>query len=77
MKKSPPLDAMLTPKEAAEWLGISAQTVMRKSKGRNPKLPAFRIGRTTPRFHVRTIIAKLASDAGVSRDVVNNSMQKK
>lgn len=65
------LDKMLTPKEAAKWLRMSESDF--KKKGRAGVIPVFKIGRRQVLAHPRTIIAKLATDAGVKRDVIKAS----
>lgn len=66
----PHLDDLLTPGEAARWLGLSEQRLMLKTRGRNAPIPAFRVNQKVVRFHPRTILAKLARDAGVPFDVI-------
>ena len=71
------LDKFLTSREAAEWLGITQPVLVNKKiKGRNPEIPAFPIGHKSYRYHPRTIIAKLAKDAGVPFDVIAASLNK-
>jgi len=71
------LDKFLNSKEAAEWLGISQLVLVNKKiKGRNPEIPAFSLGNKSYRYHPRTIIAKLAKDAGVPFDVIAASLNK-
>jgi hypothetical protein len=41
-----------------------------KTQGRRPQIPAFRLNRQMVRFHPRTIISKLADDAGVKFEVI-------
>lgn len=67
------LDDFLSVEDAAAWLGISVKTLLKKSKGRAPVIPAFRVGHKTLRYHPRTIIAKLAKDSGVDHDVISAS----
>ena len=68
------LDSFLTLSEAAEWLGQHPRVLVAKTKGRRPITPAFWENRRVVRFHPRTILAKLASDAGVSLEVVSASL---
>jgi hypothetical protein len=70
MSKSPAiqLDDMLDPDSAAKWLKLSKRDFLEKA--RIGKIPTFSIGAKTLRFHPRTIIAKLASDAGVSFQII-------
>ena len=74
MQNSPNLDAMLSLTEAAEWLGLHRRSLLKKVKGRKPIIPAFRLSRQEYRFHPRTIIAKLAADAGVDPEVIAASL---
>jgi hypothetical protein len=69
----PQLDDFLSVEECSAWLGISVKTLLKKSKGRAPVIPAFRVGHKTLRYHPRTIIAKLAKDSGVHPDVISAS----
>jgi hypothetical protein len=68
------LDALLSLDDAATWLGISAQRLRAKTIGRRPPVPAFRLNRRVMVFHPRTILAKMAADAGVSAEVIAASM---
>lgn len=61
---------MLRTDEAAKWLSMRPRDLLARSKGRNPKIPGFWINRKVVRFHPRTIIAKLAADAGVAPEVI-------
>lgn len=64
------LDDMLTQEEAAAWLKMPLRALALKSRGRKPMIPAFRVGDRSPRYHPRTILAKLAKDAGVPMDLL-------
>src|ERR1041385_7742306 len=64
------LDDLLTLKECAAWMRMAPRELAGKSKGRNPTIPGFWINQRVVRFHPRTIIAKLAHDAGVAPAVV-------
>ncbi len=72
---APPLDGMLTPQEAAAWLRMGVETLLEKSRGRRAEIPAFRPGHKTVLFHPRTIITKLALDAGVDPRVMAASLR--
>jgi hypothetical protein len=50
-------------------MGIPRRTVLEKSKGRRPAIPVFRLGKIF-KYHPRTIIAKLAQDAGVNPELI-------
>ena len=67
------LDAMLTLEEAAPWLRLKPRELSAKSRGCKPAIPAFRLNQRVIRFHPRTIIAKLAHDAGVPLAVISAS----
>jgi hypothetical protein len=68
------LDDMLTRKEAAAWLRLSERQLVARTLGRRPKIPAFRLSRECLLFHPRTIIAKLATDAGVAPEIIQTSL---
>lgn len=68
------LDSFLTLAEAAQWLGQHPRVLVAKTKGRRPVIPAFWENRRVVRFHPRTILAKLAADAGVAPEVVAASL---
>ena len=69
------LDDMLETPAAAKWLGLSVRELLTKSKGRKAKIPAMWLNRRVVRYHPRTIIAKLAVDAGVSPEVIAASLR--
>ena len=71
------IDAMLKTEEAAKWLGLSTRALVASSKGRKAKIPAFWINQRVVRYHPRTIIAKLASDAEVAPEVIAESLNRK
>lgn len=66
----PQLDEMLTAEEAAPWLKTTVRNLHEKSKGHRAQIPAFRSGLKGPRYHPRTIITKMALDAGLSLEAV-------
>lgn len=66
----PNLDDLLTIEQAAQWLKLTPERLMAKTKGRTPQVPAFKINQRVIRFHPRTILAKLARDAGVSTETI-------
>jgi len=68
------LDRLLTAAECAAWLGLGRNTLARRSTGRRADIPAIRLGRDAVRFHPRMILAKFASDAGVSPAVISASL---
>jgi hypothetical protein len=72
MKSLDPLDQMLTPSEAAQWLRMSERNFLRK--GRSESIPVFKLGHSQVRAHPRTIIAKLAHDAGVEPEVIRSGL---
>lgn len=59
---------MLEPDAAAKWLRLTKRDLLEKA--RLEIIPKFSIGVKTLRFHPRTIIAKLASDAGVTPQII-------
>jgi hypothetical protein len=65
---------MLLPAEAALWLRLNKAVLMRKTKGRNPQIPCFRIAPNKPLFHPRTVIAKMQADAGLSTELTKASL---
>ena len=69
-RPAPGLDDMLLLPEAAQWLRLNPRDLAAKTKGRNPTVPAFRLNQRVLRFHPRTIIAKMASDAGVPMETI-------
>ena len=71
---NPDLDSMLDLETASKWLGISQERLLPKCKGRKPSIPAFWLNRRVVRFHPRTIISKLAADAGVAPEVIAASL---
>lgn len=71
------LDAMLTADEAAAWMQISKRELLSKCQGRRAPIPAFRSSAKMVRFHPRTIISKLANDAGVKFEVIAASFGEK
>lgn len=68
------LDDLLTAEECAGWLRLRKREILEKSKGRNPAIPGFWINQRVVRFHPRTILAKMAHDAGVSPEVIAASL---
>lgn len=59
--KSPPLDALLSPPQAAAWLSMDKRTLLRLvSKG---TIPVVRLNRRVLRFHPRTVLAAIAGGA--------------
>lgn len=68
------LDRMLTVDEAAEWLRMSVPGLRLKCRGRKPAIPVFRLNARVWLFHPRTILAKLAADAGVEPEVLFATM---
>lgn len=64
------LDDMLKLEEASEWLRMNTDDLAARSKGRKPKIPGFWFNQRVVRFNPRTVIAKLAADAGVEPAVI-------
>lgn len=73
----PFLDRWLTLQEAAEWLQMSPEKLSAHSKGRRARIPGVWINARVVRFHPRTVIAKLADEAGVSPEVISGSLTEK
>lgn len=61
-----PLDELMETSEAAQWLKINSKQLLTDSKGKNAKIPGFWFSDRVVRFHPRSILAKLAHDAGLS-----------
>lgn len=70
---SPGLDDMISPEQCAAWLGISVRELHAKSQVSRPEIPAFRVG-SQKRFHPRTVLAVLASRAGVSSRIIKETI---
>jgi hypothetical protein len=64
MKTTIQLDAMLTKEQAAEWLQIPLWQLMKKHQA--GIIPGFKVGNKIIRWHPRSVIAKLARNAGNS-----------
>jgi hypothetical protein len=61
---------MMETSEAAKWLKINPHQLLNDSKGKDAKIPGFWLSERIIRFHPRTIIAKLAHDAGLPPEVI-------
>lgn len=72
---APELDQLLTPDDAAKWIGISRRELAEKSSGRKPLIPVISIGHKTKRYHLRTILAAFAERSGVSPQTITAAMQ--
>jgi hypothetical protein len=70
---APPLDAVLTPPQTAAWLQIPESVLARKTRA--GIIPSISLGHKTRRYHVRTIMAKFAIDAGVKPQVLAASFE--
>lgn len=70
MTKTVNLDVMLTLDEASEWLRMNSDNLAARSQGHKPKIPGFWFNERVVRFNPRTVIAKLAADAGVEPAVI-------
>ena len=66
----PDLDQLLTLKECSAWLRLNERDLSEKSRGRRAVVPAVRLNRKVLRFHPRTILAKFASEAGLSPELI-------
>jgi excisionase family DNA binding protein len=49
--------ALLTPKQAAEWLGIAERTLLANARRR--RIPAVRLNARVLRFHLPSVLAAL------------------
>ncbi len=74
---TPELDEMLLAEEAAKGkqgtmfsTDAPERELAGKTKGRSPRIPAFRVNQRVIRYHPRTIITKLAHDAGVPFEII-------
>ncbi len=65
---------MLPTVEAAKWLNLKPRRLLADSKGKKAKIPGFWINERVVRYHPRTIIAKLAFDAGVPKEAIAASL---
>lgn len=72
---APELDQLLTPDDAAKWLGISRRELAEKSSGRKPLIPVVSIGHKTKRYHPRTILAAFAERSGVRPETITAAFQ--
>ena len=63
---------MLKTEDAAKWLRMKPGELLEKSRGgKRAVIPAFWLNQRVVRYNPRTIIAKLAADAGVSSEVIS------
>jgi len=56
----PFLDRMLTPDEAAKWLGLSVPVLL--AKQRKGQIPGVKLGHKTIRFNPRTVLEKASHE---------------
>ena len=63
-----PLDRMLKPAEAAQWLRMSKDDYLRKTRA--GVIKTFHFGHKQVLAHPRTIIACKAAEAGVKPEVI-------
>jgi hypothetical protein len=70
------LDKLLTLRECAEWLGLERHALSRRSSGKRAPIPAIRLSKRCVRFHPRTVLVKLAHDAGVPVEVIAASLNR-
>lgn len=64
------IDRIITPQEMAVLIGVEPRQLCKYSQGRNPKIPAIRISAKVVRYHIRSVLAKLALDSGLSIELV-------
>lgn len=75
-RRAPDLDSLLTLAEASKWLGLSPTRLRRKTKGgAHAQIPSCKVGGRI-KFHPRIVLAKLATDAGVKREVIQDAFTK-
>jgi len=67
---TPQLDEMLTREQCAEWLGVTARYLAEDAMSGAPKIPAFKPSHKVVRYHPRTVLAKMAFDAGVPLQII-------
>jgi len=65
------MDDMLSLAEAASWLRMHPKTLLRHARGRNPRVPAIRIGAKEIRFHPRTVLQHLTTPSAARSRAVN------
>jgi hypothetical protein len=70
------LDAILSAEQCADWLGITRAELRKKSRGTRPRIPCFRLGRKTVRYSPRVILAKLAADSGVEKQIIAAALER-
>lgn len=63
-----------TAEEFAPILRMSVGTLKRKSQGKRPTIPCFRLGAKTMRYHLPTVIAHLARAAGCGPETIAASL---
>ncbi|MGN6556302.1 MAG: hypothetical protein ACTHLW_21535 [Verrucomicrobiota bacterium] len=61
---------MLDRDDCAAWLKVKRRYLDDDAMLDTPKIPVFRPSPKVVRYHPRTILAKLAKDAGVSFEVI-------
>lgn len=64
------LDRIVDATEMAMILKMRKRELLEHCKGRNPKIPAIRFNEKVLRFHVRSVLAKMAVDSGLSVELV-------
>jgi hypothetical protein len=62
----PHLDEMMTREQCASWLGVEPEWLKRNTD----KIVPFKPGHKTVMYHPRTILAKLAFEAGVPLQII-------
>lgn len=67
---APRLDDLLTMEQMAAWWQLDVHAIAPKCKGPRARIPAFWLNQRVVRFHPRTIIAKLASERGLSDGLI-------
>lgn len=64
------LDDVIDREECARWLKVAPSFLANDATQRYPKIPVFKIGSKTPRYHRRTILAELARRAQIAPETI-------
>jgi hypothetical protein len=67
---TPHLDEILSREQCAAWLGVAVRYLAEDAMSGAPKIPAFKPSHKVVRYHPRTILAKMAFDAGVPLQII-------
>lgn len=64
----------LTAKQMAELLRISKAALLAKSKGKRARIPAIWLNQRLVRYHLPTVISKMAADSGLSYEIIRGAL---